>query len=175
MKIFTADRECGNIIDRFETIEDAMNAIKSYEEEDKKNGDYTPDFYDIVDENIRSLYDSDEMKLINYVKTLHNYIIQLTTDMVTAVCHKDTFQAEADLDEKKKKHIVFESSKLKADKSLENVKAVLSWANQYEKNCLENCNSENFNRINEYVDKIDSFKKQYEFYKLIYRERVLKA
>ena len=28
-----------------------MNAIKTYEEEDKKNGDYTPDFYDVVTEN----------------------------------------------------------------------------------------------------------------------------
>ncbi len=51
MKFFTADREAGNIIERFETIEDAMNAIKTYEEEDQKNGVYSPDFYDVVDEN----------------------------------------------------------------------------------------------------------------------------
>ncbi len=47
---YTADRETGSFIDSFETYEDALKAIEGYEAEDKENGDYTPDFYDIVDE-----------------------------------------------------------------------------------------------------------------------------
>lgn len=44
---YTQDREAGNIIDCFETYEEAIDAISKYEEEDKINGDYTPNFYEI--------------------------------------------------------------------------------------------------------------------------------
>lgn len=53
--VFTADREAGNKIEAFSTIEEALKAIAAYEAEDKKDGTYTPDFYDIVDENCESL------------------------------------------------------------------------------------------------------------------------
>lgn len=54
-KIYTADRETGTFIDEFETIEDAKAAIEEYEEYEKEEGVYEPDFYDIVDENHISL------------------------------------------------------------------------------------------------------------------------
>lgn len=53
--VFTADREAGNKIEAFNTIEEALKAIAAYEAEDKRDGTYTPDFYDIVDENCESL------------------------------------------------------------------------------------------------------------------------
>lgn len=49
MKYRTRDREAGNVIDSFETLEEARKAIKDYEETDKKEGTYTPDFYEIYD------------------------------------------------------------------------------------------------------------------------------
>ena len=55
MKIYTADREAGNKIEEFSTIEEAKEAIAAYEEEDKKDGTYTPNFYDIVNENCESI------------------------------------------------------------------------------------------------------------------------
>lgn len=55
MKIFTADREAGNKIEEFSSIEEAQKTIIAYEEEDKKDGTYTPDFYDVVNENCESL------------------------------------------------------------------------------------------------------------------------
>jgi hypothetical protein len=48
---YTRDREAGNIIDKFETEQEALKAIKSYEEEDKRDGSYIPDFYEIFNEN----------------------------------------------------------------------------------------------------------------------------
>lgn len=55
MKIYTADREAGNKIEEFNTIEEAKKAIIAYEEEDKRDGTYTPDFYDVVNENCESI------------------------------------------------------------------------------------------------------------------------
>lgn len=49
--IFTADRETGSFIDEFETVGDALAAIRQYEEADKADGIYEPEFYDIVDAN----------------------------------------------------------------------------------------------------------------------------
>ena len=54
-KIYTADRETGTFIDEFETVADAKAAIEEYEETDRANDAYEPDFYDIVDENHISL------------------------------------------------------------------------------------------------------------------------
>lgn len=45
----TIDREAGNFIDAFKTMEEAVAAIKNYEEEDRKNGTFTPDFYEAVE------------------------------------------------------------------------------------------------------------------------------
>jgi|JI10StandDraft_1071094.scaffolds.fasta_scaffold254518_2 hypothetical protein len=42
------DREAGNIIDEFESLELAQEALNEYEEEDKNDGNYTEDFYEIV-------------------------------------------------------------------------------------------------------------------------------
>ena len=44
----TQDREAGNSIDKFETLEEAEKAIAEYESEDKHDGTYTEDFYEIV-------------------------------------------------------------------------------------------------------------------------------
>ena len=45
----TRDAEAGNIIERFDTIEEARKAIESYEEQDKAEDVYTPNFYEIYD------------------------------------------------------------------------------------------------------------------------------
>lgn len=46
----TRDREAGNAIEKFDTLEAAREAIKAYEETDKADGTYTTDFYEIYDE-----------------------------------------------------------------------------------------------------------------------------
>ena len=42
------DREAGNPIERFATMEDAEAALRSYEESDKKDGIYEQDFYEVA-------------------------------------------------------------------------------------------------------------------------------
>lgn len=54
--IYTADRETGTFIDECESIEEAQNKIAEYEESDKADGTYEPDFYDIVYENHMTIY-----------------------------------------------------------------------------------------------------------------------
>lgn len=49
MRFITRDREAGNEIERFATLEEAKKAIKSYEEIDKAEETYTEDFYEIYD------------------------------------------------------------------------------------------------------------------------------
>lgn len=45
---FTRDNEAGIIIDGFTTLDEAKEAICAYESEDKADGSYTNDFYEIV-------------------------------------------------------------------------------------------------------------------------------
>ena len=49
MAFIIQDRESGNKIDEFATLEQAQNALTKYEETDKAEGTYTPDFYQIVE------------------------------------------------------------------------------------------------------------------------------
>lgn len=48
MKYIIRDREAGNIIDEFDTMEEAVETLEQYEAEDKKDGTYEEDFYEIV-------------------------------------------------------------------------------------------------------------------------------
>jgi len=41
------DSEAGNFIESFETLEDAIKALKNYEKEDKKDRIFVADFYEI--------------------------------------------------------------------------------------------------------------------------------
>lgn len=49
-KYVIQDREAGNKIEWFETLEEAEKCLKEYEEEDKKDGIYEEDFYEIVED-----------------------------------------------------------------------------------------------------------------------------
>lgn len=44
------DREAGNIISKFTSYSDAAKELEAYEAENKRNGEYTPDFYEIVEQ-----------------------------------------------------------------------------------------------------------------------------
>lgn len=46
------DREAGNVIDADLTKEQAEELLRQYEEADKKDGIYTPNFYEIVESEV---------------------------------------------------------------------------------------------------------------------------
>ena len=48
MMYVVRDREAGNVITKFETMEDAQKELEKYEEQDKKDGTYSEDFYEIA-------------------------------------------------------------------------------------------------------------------------------
>lgn len=49
MNIVIRDREAGNVITKFETLEEAKKELEKYEAQDKKDGVYVEDFYEIYD------------------------------------------------------------------------------------------------------------------------------
>ena len=42
------DREAGNVIDKFTSFLEAEKELKKYEDNDREEGTYTPDFYEII-------------------------------------------------------------------------------------------------------------------------------
>jgi len=46
-KYILQDREAGNVINTYPTLQDAERDLKDYETQDKRNNEYTPDFYEI--------------------------------------------------------------------------------------------------------------------------------
>ena len=48
-KYIVRDKEAGNIIDRYKTLEEAEKAINDFELQDIDDKIYTPDFYEIVE------------------------------------------------------------------------------------------------------------------------------
>lgn len=49
MSWIVRDRETGTGIDIFDTLEEAERALKEFEDDDMKEGVYTPDFYEIAE------------------------------------------------------------------------------------------------------------------------------
>lgn len=47
MRYLIRDRESGNVISKFATLKDARMALELYEEQDKVDGIYKEDFYEI--------------------------------------------------------------------------------------------------------------------------------
>ena len=48
-KYIIQDSETGTFIDQFNTYQEAQKELERYENEDKKDGTFTPDFYEIVE------------------------------------------------------------------------------------------------------------------------------
>lgn len=48
-KFIIQDREAGNKIDEFDTLEEAQKALAEYEEQDSQDGSFSPEFYEIVE------------------------------------------------------------------------------------------------------------------------------
>lgn len=51
------DREAGNKIDCFETLEEAKRTLEEYEKQDKIDGIYEPNFYEIYNVEKEEIYD----------------------------------------------------------------------------------------------------------------------
>lgn len=52
MKYLIVDREAGYLIDEFNDKESAEKALAEYEEQDKRDDIYVPDFYEIIEKGL---------------------------------------------------------------------------------------------------------------------------
>ena len=52
---YVTDKETGTIIENVATIEEGKQLIHKFEESDKVEGIYEPDFYDVVDDDLCSV------------------------------------------------------------------------------------------------------------------------
>ena len=55
-KYVLRDKEAGNYINEYLTLQDAENSLKDFESIDKANNEYTPDFYEIKEVNDPTTY-----------------------------------------------------------------------------------------------------------------------
>ena len=55
MKLYVSDRETGTFIDEVESVDEGLKLIEEYETTDREDGNYTPDFYDVVNEEHSSV------------------------------------------------------------------------------------------------------------------------
>ena len=55
MKIYTANRDTGSFIEEAESVDMAKAMIRFYENEDKRNDVFEPNYYDVVNQNHESL------------------------------------------------------------------------------------------------------------------------
>lgn len=53
--MYTAARETGDFLEEVNNLNEGLEFIKAYEEEDRRDGTYTPNFYDVVNEDHESL------------------------------------------------------------------------------------------------------------------------
>lgn len=67
--IVIRDRESGNISDVFNTFEEAEKVLASYEKQDKAEGTYTEDFYEVAE--IKVLFLTSEMVFIDKNETVN--------------------------------------------------------------------------------------------------------
>lgn len=51
MALHTADRITGTFIDEVTSIEEGLELIEKHERQDRKDGCYEENFYDVVDDN----------------------------------------------------------------------------------------------------------------------------
>lgn len=65
------DRESGNVIEHVRTYIDGVNLIAELETQDKEDGIYTPDFYEVVPSD-NYVVSEDEKWLENWLKSLPN-------------------------------------------------------------------------------------------------------
>lgn len=172
MKIFTADREAGNIIEQFETIEDAIKAIKAYEEKDKKNGDYTPDFYDIMDENNCSLENSPEAVFFETWENVSDIRKKLLSALMSVFAYTDLVNQDKSSLEKRQNLIKYRREYKELSEHLE---VLLSLALAKSEEWKQECSSDDKTRVQRSVAEIKVLKKDLKYFNEQFNEQISQA
>lgn len=82
MSYIVRDRQAGNEIERFDNLIDALNEVKEYYFNDKRDGNFEPNFYEIYDTDNEEIIEVEDEKSTCYYRT---YISRLIKDNRTAL------------------------------------------------------------------------------------------
>lgn len=95
-KFIIQDREAGNVIEKFKTLQEAQNKLQEYEEQDKAEGIYEENFYEIVEKE-----EEQKMKVFVLKEIYYNYDVGLEN-----TCNIDVFTTKEKAIEKRRKLII---------------------------------------------------------------------
>lgn len=108
MKYIIRDREAGNEIARFDSMEEAKAELKKYEEADKKEGTFTEDFYEIVEQLLKVDFFSVQ---VNYTGEFDSYTQDDWESMAQdRACRCDPYDSTQEMPEDEAKKIEGEFS-----------------------------------------------------------------
>lgn len=168
MIVYTAYKSNGDIIECFETLEDALKAIKAYEEEDKEYGDYIPDNYDVLSENY-SYYDlSHESIVIQSMENINEYKRRLLSSLMFIFAltdetypNKDSSKNLQELAEYIESYdFLREHLKKRIDETCERIK---KWKRA--------CDSDELKRLQKYIEEIQVLKADLQYFDKLYKNQ----
>ena len=168
MKIYTALSETDEVIDWFDTIEDAIKAIEAYEKEDKKYGDYTPDRYEVMNEDY-CVYDiSHETIVIQSLENINRYERYLLSSLMFIFAltdetypNKDSSKNLQELAEYIESYdFLREHLKMRIDETCERIK---KWK--------QACDSDELKRLQKYIEEIQVLKADLQYFDKLYKNQ----
>lgn len=168
MKVYTALSKTDEVIDWFDTIEDAIKAIKAYEEEDKKDGDYTPNRYEVLAENF-GVYDlTHEAIVIQSLENIYEYRTILLSDLMFVFAltdetypNKDSSKNLQELAEYIESYdFLREHLKKRIDETCERIK---KWKRA--------CDSDELKRLQKYIEEIQVLKADLQYFDKLYKNQ----
>lgn len=78
--LYVGSRETGDVTERVNTLEEGLNLIEEYEEQDKKDGVYEKGFYTVMNKD-RESYEGISYRICNYT----GYVVDFTNDLADAI------------------------------------------------------------------------------------------
>lgn len=161
MKYYTTYKENGNIIETFDSIEDAARAINAYESNDLDSGNFIYKSYDIIDENNISHGYSHEVILVRAQEIIEIKKCRLLLTILLISPCKDSINRNVDTITKR-----FELRRLKKDfkKMSEKFDEYLSVMLLVAEHWKETCSSDDLDKAEHYITEIKESKKALKAY-----------
>lgn len=172
MKYYTTYRENGNIIETFDSIEDAVNAIHEYEIEDNENGDLTPDFYDIVDENNISYGYTPKAILCRAQNFITDRKCLLLLYLIRMSSYIDSINQDKDA-QKNRLELIVLSENFK--KKLEDTDELLNRSLLMAENWKQECSSDDLEKAEYYIDEFKKSKEDLISYNQEFNNKLTQA
>ena len=169
MKFYTVAKACGDRIHCFDTIEDAMDAVKAYEKEDKKYGDYSPDMYDIQNEDYCSIELTTEPIIVNNLESLDDFETYLCSTLMLLFALNDSTYPNKDSSETPQDLIINRECYEELSKRMKKLseityKRIKKWKRI--------CTSDELERIQRYSNRLTALNADIKYFDKLYNEQI---